>query len=599
KFDGYGSLDAYLDHDMYYQELVEQRDNPTYAWTKEQMLYAVRNSIVNKATGSTDQELKNANVSGRDIILKGMGVGIDKNVKETISAEMLMPGYVDPETGKTYVDYLKQLANADAADVDVTYAVDADGNRKMSRVPVYQTGTDGRIIRDEDSQPAIAYYRDGNPEIDSFVIGGKSPLGIYSTGKVTVRSATDAKHEGDVYLAVRKKDNTANYPELKIHQVTVDLVDDTAQRGDVRILGKAGVTNALEGDGIPNVAANNLIVEGGTGSIGTSDLDFLVYLSGHLTARADKDVYIRNLNGNAVLELASVFSRNGLVSLTSDPGIVMTDAYADIGYINAGDGVSLVVDPDTGVIGDEDRPLRLLNRGKVLELAAGSANIHGVVNSEQGAVDTMFLGTVTTQGNFTATSEGGLELQGPLTAQAEGKPVEVKLSALNDVVLKGTVTAGNTNSSGYTEDGSILTLISQFGTVSQADDAPFTAGALETMSGKGVTLQNPGNRLSGYQVREGIRTPITAYTASAFVPSGVTQSPDIAGDVLLKAASPDLGIAFYSPVAGNVDIENVGEGSLTLRGEGLTVKQGSNTAEDNGHVKLQAVGEVTVASEAP
>ena len=611
KFGAYSDVAAYLASDTQYQALVDKRDHPTYKWTQEQMLYAVRDSIVNKDSGSTDQEKKNANITGKDITLKGMGVGIDKATKEVITVEMLDNGYVDPDTGLTYVDYLKKLANADAADVDVEYEKDAKGNTIRQQIPVYKVDAQGKAVLDKDGNPIVDHYKEGDPVIDRFIIGGKSALGIYATGIVNAESlGADASHEGDIYLASRNKSEKELAIALNINQVTVK-----DQAADVRLYGKAGVFNALENTGegeanenTANVVAKNLIVEGGTGTIGAIDekkqvKHFTVDLAGTLTARADGSVYIRNVNDN-LLQLDAIRSADS-VYLVSDKGMVMGDADADIAYINAKEGLSLTVNPDTGILGTADHPLRILNNGVVIEVAAKTANLHGVTGGDS---DTMKLGLIQTKDTFTATSEDSIDLlasyekqviktddDGAVIVDRDNNPVtepvtvngaltaggDTVLMADDNLTLDAPTKVGAVDEAGYVTDGRSLLLSAETGSITQTKNGAVTAGALQAVSSQAMAFTHTGNHFG-------------RFTASGIQPEGAAAPEDINGSVTVKThGGQTLHVAFDSTVNSDVAITNLDKnGSLTL-GTGITAHS-SDTAK--GTVSLTADGDLATTA---
>lgn len=609
RFAGYSDAAAYLAADSEYQALVKQQENPKYAWTKEQMLYAVRNSIVNKDTGSTDQEMKDANVSGRNITLTGWGIGTDKEqgTATIITADMLSQHNQGDDTGKTYVDYLKTLANADAADVTVVYEQDANGQTIKQRVPVYQQDERGQVVLDDNQQAVIDHYEDGDPVIAQFVLGGKKPLGIYATGTINAKSlGQDDKHTGDIYLASRSKTESEPAIAMQIGQVTVK-----DQLADVRLLGKEGVYNALSPTDAPtaNVSARNLIVEGGRGSIGfmtdTAEInDFTVNLAGHLTARADGSIWIRNINDDA-LAIDSLRSL-GWVSLYSPAGLVMSDDNSDLGYINAKQGLSLSVDPETGVIGTENQALRILNTGTVLEIAAASANIYGVSGGES---DTMRLGSIQTKGSFTAISEGDLDVLGTYEKQVvqrdanglvirdeNGRPVmetylakggltagdDTHLGAAGNLTLDAPSTIGAVNAQGYATDGKTLTLSAAKGQVMQSDQAPVIAAQVKTYAGGDITLENEGNHFA-------------AYTVGGMTPRGALSPNPVNGDVRVKThGGPVLSVGSESAVYGDIVVTNLdADGALSVDGA-LTAKAANGVG---GKIDLTAEGGIRTGSE--
>ena len=112
KYKNFASVDAYLANDETYTKLTTARDNPTYRWKKEDIIYAVNEALINREAGSTDQSTKLANVSGRNITLIGENVGTSTGT-QTITVKQLSKG----DDNGSHIDYLKQLANTDASDI--------------------------------------------------------------------------------------------------------------------------------------------------------------------------------------------------------------------------------------------------------------------------------------------------------------------------------------------------------------------------------------------------------------------------------------------------------------------------------------------------
>ena len=71
KYKNFASVGDYLATDKTYETLTDARDNPTYRWKKEDIIYAVNEALINREAGSTDQSTKLANVSGGNITLIG------------------------------------------------------------------------------------------------------------------------------------------------------------------------------------------------------------------------------------------------------------------------------------------------------------------------------------------------------------------------------------------------------------------------------------------------------------------------------------------------------------------------------------------------
>ena len=232
----YASASEYLNHDAKYQELADKAANP-YLWTKEQMLYALNNAIINKeGGGSSETDVKNANITAvnGNVTLDAQGVGKNSNTETVITMAQL--------TGADGVDYMKQLASAQAADVTVVYE-DPNAEQKV---------------------------------IKEFVIKGTEAVGVNASGVLNIRASG-----GDVYVAGRAQDTRLLDEDAEdatthsaLHIGTVETM------GDVRLIGKKGIDNAHEvavgaTDTEANVKAHDLILVGGETNIGAVDKYFI------------------------------------------------------------------------------------------------------------------------------------------------------------------------------------------------------------------------------------------------------------------------------------------------------------------------------------
>ncbi|SCM78866.1 putative Adhesin HecA family [uncultured Sporomusa sp.] len=149
RFQDFASADAYLAADAKYQDMSRALTAADYQWTQDQLLYALQDAMINKEGGSTQTEIKAANINGNNVTLTAHqgGIGIDTGAV-TI-------------TDFTNVDNLKQLVNADAS--DVTWTKNADG------------------------------------KFTSATINGKSPLGVHTRNN----GVLNAVASDNVYLAGR------------------------------------------------------------------------------------------------------------------------------------------------------------------------------------------------------------------------------------------------------------------------------------------------------------------------------------------------------------------------------------------------------------
>ena len=326
KYSQYADANAYLAADAAYKELVEKAAHPTFEWTKDMMLYAVSDALVNKASGSSAQTKGAANVLGKNITLKAAkgGVGSLSDTTTRISVEDL--------TGNKQLENMKKLMNVDASDVTAV--------------------------------------RDANNNLLAFEIKGDLPFGIRATGTLNVEAG------GNVSVAGRK--DATEHSAIKVG--TINATNNSA-KGNVRLYSEKGIYNATNVN-TTNIRANNLTLAGGKESIGEENKPLTVSLTGDLTeARADKDVFIKNMNNNDYLRLGAMFAGN-TISVTSEKGFKMSSANSGIAesYIQAGKKLVFDTNKTTGIVGEAGNAIRILNDRAPVNIEAGSAYIRGVHN---------------------------------------------------------------------------------------------------------------------------------------------------------------------------------------------------------------------------
>ena len=552
----YADVDAYLAQDANYQALVDKYEHPQYLWTKDQMLHAIRNAIINKESGvTTETQRKVANVQGKDVTLIAKGVG-------TLSDETTEILYSDLAGGTdAAVANLKLLANADAEDVTVydgkgnvlNFATDAGGKQVVTAMDAEgkEAETDGKIYK--------------------FVINNLSPLGVKATGQVNITA-----HGDNAFIAGRSDEKGVFSP------INTGII--TAAGQDVRLYTQEGIYNTLKGaaDSYGNIHAKNLIAYGGAKDIGASDKYLGVALSGDLlTAAADGSIYIRNMlatEDNGVLRVGSLYAGD-TIALESSLGIAMTQDpdYAQA-YLNAGKQLQFNVNTQDGTAGSKEAPLRILNSGGTISLTAGEANLKGV-KGLLGEDTSMKLGEITTAGDFTADSEGKLETTGSIQA---GKAID--LSGQTGVELNNDIAAGQL---GLVEDmtyvgGGPVTLRSQKGSIIQTEGG-IRAAKVTTFSAGEVLLMNEQNTFRNVSVNgtnKNEQDEDSIYIDA--IDGGVT---------VFAHGGSNLETAIPATVYGDVTLRNLDDGSLTVTTD-IEAKEGKNG--EDGSVVVQQQGDIVM-----
>ena len=541
KYSRYADADAYLDlnsGDATYKDLKAKADNPTFEWTKEMMLYAVSDALVNKASGNSTQTKRAANVLGNNITLSSTkgAVGTVEDTATKITVEQL--------DGNERIQYMKQLMNVDSSDVEVK--------------------------------------RDNNGNLLSFEIKRNLPLGVNAKGALNVQAG------GDISVAGRT-DKAGEHSAINVG--TVNATNNNTQ-GDVRLYSAKGIYNVLDANQT-NITGKNLLLVGGEekvsadgderASIGTSDKPLTVSLTGALTeARSSENIYIKNMKQDeqdAVLKLGAMYAGD-TISLESKTGFLMREykPNEDIAesYINAGKNLVFTADATNGVVGDADHAIRILNDRAPVNITAGSAYIRGMGSISQGVRNgTLLLGTINTTGEFVANSDGSLAV-GREEDSAGNTAVtgsvnaggNVTLAAADKLTLDGTVSAVDKN-----DVMKELTLKAVNGNITQTDKGAITADTVKTFNGKSLLLENALNKFNNIIV-DGVET-----TAE--------EKPAIDGDVRIKDNSNALTVSVNRNVTGDISVENLLE-------NGTLTNSGNLTA--TGNIALTSKGDVTQAA---
>ena len=380
RYGAYASADDYLAKSDTAKNHLAELQKTGAGWTENELLYAISDAIVNKAQGSTDTELKEANISGQNITLHAKNIGSDKAAEDVLVKDI---------TTDERFDDLKKVVNANVSDVGYTK------NDKGENV---------------------------------FRIYGKVPVGIEARGELNVQS------DGNIYVAGRTSGENKD-TVLKLGKVTTST-------GDIRVLGKAGVTNSLK-DGSANLKGKDLILEGGSSDIGATGKPIDVDLTGSLSALTDGSMYISSV-GNHNLQLSGLYAGKDMV-LASKKDIAMSPDASAQAYLNAGRLLDLKAE---GGIGAKDSGVRILGNGATINAEAKDGNIYLAGKRKAGEQDgLLLLGMVKTNPGHTidvaaetSLGLGSNENASPLVSQVQADTVN--LSSDREIDLEnGTLTA--------------------------------------------------------------------------------------------------------------------------------------------------------------
>lgn len=416
RYGAYASADDYLAKSDTAKNHLANLQKAGAGWTENELLYAISDAIVNKAQGSTDTELKEANISGQNITLHAKNIGSDKAAEDVLVKDI---------TTDARLDDLKKVVNANVSDVGYTK------NDKGENV---------------------------------FRIYGKVPVGIEARGELNVQS------DGNIYVAGRASGENKD-TVLKLGKVTTST-------GDIRVLGKAGVTNSLK-DGSANLKGKDLILEGGSSDIGAADKPIDVDLTGSLSALTDGSMYISSV-GNHNLQLSGLYAGKDMV-LASRKDIAMSPDASAQAYLNAGRLLDLKAE---GGIGAKDSGVRILGNGATINAEAKDGNIYLAGKRKAGEQDgLLLLGMVKTNPGHTidvaaetSLGLGSNENASPLVSQVQADTVN--LSSDREINLKnGTLTAGTLK-------------LKAGGSINQTAAHAITAKMASVEAGSGIALDS-------------------------------------------------------------------------------------------------------------
>lgn len=394
-----GYSDAELQWIINYAEV----DNSTaYGWSKNELLYAIQDSVLNAAPGQV-LTVDKANVQGKNISLSaGKNIGIDGEATNIAYSDM----------GK--LDNLKLLAQAKAG--DLTW------NDKESRIEVRQ------------QRQITVQLADG--------------------GKLNLKANTSgAENTGNVYLA-------------GVKDTMLDISGTINTTQDVKLLSDKGVRM---NNG--SIVADNLIIQGGKGNVGSKNAFIKTNISGNLEANTDTGygVYLhQTAAGDKPAQVLTIQdAATGTLVLKADNGMQMTtEAGKNTGYLNAN---SINLQAANGDIGKVDDGIRILENGAVLNVKAdnGSVYLQGAGTKDAGLV----VDSITANGNAKLNLKGNVNFDNGATSGSINAGGDVTVNGNNVNLNAGTVTAGGASNITAGNDVNVTT-----GSITSSGAGNITAG---------------------------------------------------------------------------------------------------------------------------
>ena len=485
-----GYSDAELQWIINYAEV----DNSTaYGWSKNELLYAIQDSVLNAAPGQV-LTVDKANVQGKNISLSaGKNIGIDGEATNIAYSEM----------GK--LDNLKLLAQAKAGDLTWN---DAD-----NRIEVRQ------------QRQITVQLADG--------------------GKLNLKANTSGT------------DNTGNVYLAGVKDTMLDISGTINTTQDVKLLSDKGIRM---NDG--SIVADNLIIQGGNGDVGSKDAFIKTNISGNLEANTDTGhgVYLHQTaaGGKPAQVLTIQDAATGTLVLKADNGMQMTtEAGKNTGYLNAN---SIELQAANGDIGKADDGIRILENGAVINAKAenGSVYLQGAGTKDAGLV----VDSITAKGNAKLNLDGDVNFGNDTGNGSISAGADVTVNGNNVNLNAGTVTAGGA------------------GNINAGKDVNVTTGSITSSGAGNITAGNNVNLNAG-AVKAGGASNINAGKDVNVTTGSITSSG--AGNI---TAGNNVNLNSSTLMAGADSVITATNGNIALGNGGITVN-----GADNG-LKLDANGSV-------
>ena len=417
-------------------KMYAEVDNSTaYGWSKNELLYAIQDSVLNAAPGQV-LTVDKANVQGKNISLSaGKNIGIDGEATNIAYSEM----------GK--LDNLKLLAQAKAGDLTWNDADNRIEVRQQRQITVQLTD------------------------------GGKLNLKANTSG---------ADNTGNVYLA-------------GVKDTMLDISGTINTTQDVKLLSDKGIRM---NDG--SIVADNLIIQGGKGNVGSKDALIKTNISGNLEANTDTGygVYLHQTaaGGKPAQVLTIQDAATGTLVLKADNGMQMTtEAGKNIGYLNAN---SINLQAANGDIGKADDGIRILENGAVINAKAenGSVYLQGAGTKDAGLV----VDSITAKGNAKLNLDGDVNFGNDTGNGSISAGADVTVNGNNVNLNAGTVTAGGASN------------------ITAGKDVNVTTGSITSSGAGNITAGNNVN-LNSSTLAAGADSVITATNGNiALGSSGIT-----------------------------------------------------------------------------
>lgn len=558
-----GYSDAELQWIINYAEV----DNSTaYGWSKNELLYAIQDSVLNAAPGQV-LTVDKANVQGKNISLSaGKNIGIDGEATNIAYSEM----------GK--LDNLKLLAQAKAGDLTWNDADNRIEVRQQRQITV-QLADGGKLNlkantsnTDNTGNVYLAGVKDTMLDISGTInttqdVKLLSDIGIrMNEGSIVAKNLIIQGGNGDVgsedafiktNISGNLEANTDTGYGVYLHQTAVGnkpaqvLTIQDAATGTLVLKADNGMQMTTEaGKNIGYLNANSINLQAANGDIGKADDGIRILENGAvINAKAE--------NGSVYLQGAGTKDAGLVVDSITAKGNAKLNLDGDVNFGNDTGNGSISAGVDVTVNGNN------------VNLNAGTVTAGGASNITAGKDVNVTTGSITSSGAGNITAGNNVNLNSSTLAAG----ADSVITATNGNIALG--------SSGITVNGADngLTLDANGSVMQDAAAAGITADNLTVESGKTQQLLSKSNKVKSLTIKG-------KNAGSSLMVDGVTRFNGTTDNLLVTVAD--------SHIKGDVLIENyqADTGKITINS---TIDTSKYNDEHTGNITVTTDGDITTA----
>lgn len=516
-------------------KMYAEVDNSTaYGWSKNELLYAIQDSVLNAAPGQV-LTVDKANVQGKNISLSaGKNIGIDGEATNIAYSEM----------GK--LDNLKLLAQAKAGDLTWNDADNRIEVRQQRQITV-QLADGGKLNlkantsnTDNTGNVYLAGVKDTMLDISGTInttqdVKLLSDMGIrMNEGSIVAKNLIIQGGKGNVgsedafiktNISGNLEANTDTGYGVYLHQTAVGnkpaqvLTIQDAATGTLVLKADNGMQMTTEaGKNIGYLNANSINLQAANGDIGKADDGIRILENGAvINAKAE--------NGSVYLQGAGTKDAGLVVDSITAKGNAKLNLDGDVNFGNDTGNGSISAGADVTVNGNN------------VNLNAGTVTAGGASNITAGKDVNVTTGSITSSGAGNITAGNNVNLNSSTLAAG----ADSVITATNGNIALG--------SSGIKVNGANkgLTLNANGSVMQEAAAAGITADNLTVESGKTQQLLSKSNKVKSLNIKgKGAGRDLTVDGGTTFNGTSdelqvTVENTNIKGDLLIENFKADTG----------------------------------------------------------